>query len=78
MKVVDEEPILLKYNHSEESVRRTYTVNFFPFKAESMLPSNSKKLFYPLLSLWLILWAGFWVAAIKLAGFCARTKADYG
>jgi hypothetical protein len=69
VKVINEEPMLLKYNHSEEFVRRTYTVNFFPFKAESMLPSNSKKLFYLLLSLWLILWAGFCVVAVKLVSF---------
>ena len=77
-KVTDEEPLLLKYNRSEQAVRITYCVNFFPFKAKSMLPSNSKKLFYPLLCLWLILWAGFCVAAVKLVSFYARQKADDG
>lgn len=76
VKVTDEEPLLLKYNHSEESLRTAYTLNFFPFKAQSMLPSNSKKLFYPLLSLWLILWAGFCVVAVKLVSFYIK-KANY-
>jgi len=75
-KVVNEKPLLLKYNHSDKSVRTAYTLNFFPFKAESMLPSNSKKLFYPLLCLWLILWMGFLVAAVGLAGFYAGQKTD--
>lgn len=76
VKVTDEEPSLLKYNHGEESVRAAYTLNFFPFKAKSMLPSNSKKLFLPLLSLWLILWAGFCVAAVKLVGLYINNAND--
>jgi hypothetical protein len=75
-KVVDEKPLLLKYNHSDKSVRTAYTLNFFPFKAKSMLPSNSKKLFYPLLCLWLILWMGFLVAAVGLTGCYAGRKTD--
>jgi hypothetical protein len=78
VKVTDEEPLLLKYNHSEESVRRAYAVNFFPFKAGTMLPSNSKKLFYPLLCLWLILWMSFCVVAVELIHFYAGQKADGG
>jgi hypothetical protein len=62
-----EEPMLLKYNHSEESVRKAYCVNFFPFKAKTMLPST--KLFYPLLCLWLVLLAGFCVAMLQLVRF---------
>jgi hypothetical protein len=78
VKVINEEPLLLRSNHTEESVRTAYTLNFFPFKAQNMLPSNSKKLFYPLLCLWLILWMGFLVAAVGLAGFYAGQKTDDG
>ena len=76
VKVADEEPLLLKFNRSEQAVRSAYCVNFFPFKAGGMLPSNSKKLFYPLLFLWLILWVGFCVSAVKLAGFYAVQRAE--
>jgi len=67
VKVTDEEPMLLKYNHSEQSVRITYCVNFFPFKARSMLPST--ELFYPLLCIWLVLLVGFCVVVFKLFQF---------
>jgi hypothetical protein len=66
VKVTDEEPMLLKFNHGEQSVRDAYGVNFFPFKANRMLASKNKKLFYPLLCLWLALLAGFCVAASKV------------
>jgi len=65
--VKDEEPMLLKYNHSEELVRRAYCVNFFPFKAKTMLPST--KLFYPLLCLWFFLLVSFCVVVFKLIRF---------
>jgi len=67
VKVTNEEPLLLKYNYSEESVRKAYCVNFFPFKAKSMLPSG--KLFYPLLCLWLVFLVGFCVVVFKLIRF---------
>ena len=66
VKVIDEEPMLLKFNHSEQSVRDAYGVNFFPFKANRMLASEKKKLFYPLLCLWLALLAGFCVAVSRV------------
>jgi hypothetical protein len=66
VKVTDEEPMLLKFNHSEQSVRDAYCVNFFPFKANRMLPSERKKLFYPLLCLWLALLVGFCVVVSKV------------
>jgi hypothetical protein len=75
VRVINEEPLLLKYNHTEESVRTAYSLNSFPFKAKTMLPSNSKKLFYPLLCSWLILWAGFLISAAKL-NRCCRLKAE--
>lgn len=62
--VADEEPLLLKVNQSEQSVRQTYYVNFFPFKAKSMLPSS--KLFSALLALWLVLVAAFCAVVFKL------------
>jgi hypothetical protein len=66
VKVTGEEPMLLKFNHSEQSVRDAYGVNFFPFKANRMLASEKKKLFYPLLCLWLVLLAGFCVAVSRV------------
>jgi hypothetical protein len=74
VKVTDEEPMLLKYNHSEQSVRITYCVNFFPFKARSMLPST--KLFYPLLCIWLVLLVGFCVVVLKLFQFYMGQKTE--
>jgi len=70
VKVTDEEPLLLKYNHSEESVRNAYHVNFFPFKAQSK--PSIVKLFYPLFILWLVLLAGFFVSIFKLTQFYIR------
>ncbi|MHC4488109.1 MAG: glycosyltransferase family 39 protein [Planctomycetota bacterium] len=66
VKVTDAEPMLLKFNHSEQSVRDAYGVNFFPFKANRMLAPEKKKLFYPLLCLWLALLAGFCVAVSRV------------
>ncbi len=66
VKVTDAEPMLLKFNHSEQSVRDAYGVNFFPFKANRMLASEKKKLFYPLLCLWLALLVGFCVAVSRV------------
>jgi len=74
VKVTDEEPMLLKYNHSEQSVRITYCVNFFPFKARSMLPST--ELFYPLLCIWLVLLVGFCVVVFKLFQFYIGQKTE--
>ncbi len=70
--VTEEEPLLLKQTHSEESVRKAYCVNFFPFKAKVMLPAG--KLFYPLLCIWVVLLAGFCVAAFRLFRFYIRQK----
>lgn len=66
-KVINEEPVLLKYNRSEETVRFAYCVNFFPFKAKGMQPST--RLFYPLLCFWSILLVGFCVIVFKLIRF---------
>lgn len=64
VEVTNEEPLLLKYNRTEQDVRKASVVNFFPFKARSML--HSEKLFYLLLSLWLVLWLFFFLAVRKL------------
>ena len=76
VKVTDEEPMLLKFNHSEQAVRDAYCVNFFPFKAKRMLPAKSKKLFYPLLCLWLALLAGFCVVVFRLVRLSIRQEAE--
>lgn len=73
VKVINEEPMLLKYNRSEQSVRNTYVINFFPFKARGLL--HSERPFYPLLGIWLILWTGFLISAAKLTR-CCRLKAE--
>jgi hypothetical protein len=70
VKVMDEEPLLLKYNHSEDSVRNAYHVNFFPFKAKNRQPTG--KLFYPLLCIWFVLLACFCSAVFKLFRFYKR------
>lgn len=70
MKVTDEEPLLLKYNQSEEAVRNAYHVNFFPFKAKNRQPTG--KLFYPLLCIWFVLLACFCSAVFKLFRFYKR------
>ena len=67
IEVIDEEPLLVKRNFSEEAVRNAYCINFFPFKAKSMPPSA--KLFYPLLCIWLVLLVGFCVVVFKLFQF---------
>jgi hypothetical protein len=72
VEVIDEEPLIMKRNFSEESVRRAYCVNFFPFKARSILPST--KLFYPLLCVWLVLLAGFCAAVFQLVRFYIKQK----
>lgn len=72
VKVTDEEPLLLKVNRSEQSVRQAYYVNFFPFKARSLLPSS--KLFSPLLALWLVLVAAFCAVIFKLIHFLQVLK----
>ncbi|MBW8040380.1 MAG: hypothetical protein FVQ85_10305 [Planctomycetes bacterium] len=71
-KVMDEEPLLLKYNHSEEAVRNAYHVNFFPFKAKYRQPAGKR--FYPLLCIWFVLLTGFLVSMFKLARFYIRQK----
>ena len=75
VKVTNEEPLLLKYNHSEESVRSAYHVNFFPFKAKNRQPTG--KLFYPLLSLWFVLLACFCVVIFKLFQFYITQKYEF-
>lgn len=70
VKVTDEEPLLLKYNHSEDSVRNTYKVNFFPFKAKNRQPTGKR--FYPLLCIWFVLLACFCSAVFKLIRFYKR------
>jgi hypothetical protein len=76
MEVTDEEPLLLKYNHSEESVRDAYHVNFFPFKAKNRQPAV--KLFYPLLCVWLVLLACFCAAVFKLFRLYIRQNNKLG
>jgi len=76
VKVVDEEPLLLKYNHSEESVRDAYHVNFFPFKAKNRQPTV--KLFYPLLCIWLVLLACFCAVVFRLFQFYIRQNNKLG
>ncbi|MDH4240480.1 MAG: hypothetical protein OEW48_13045 [Phycisphaerae bacterium] len=70
VKVTDEEPLLLKYNRSEEAVRNAYRVNFFPFKAKNRQPTE--KLFYPLLSIWFVLLACFCSVVFGLFRFYIR------
>jgi len=67
VEVTDEEPKLLKYNYSEKAVRNAYCINFFPFKAKTMLPST--RLFYPLLCFWSILLVCFCSAVFGLLRF---------
>lgn len=70
VKVTNEEPLLLKYNHSEKAVRNAYHVNFFPFKAKNRQPTG--KLFYPLLCIWFVLLACFCKTVYKLFRFYIR------
>ena len=70
VKVTDEEPLLLKYNHSEEAVRSAYHINFFPFKAKNRQPAG--KLFYPLLCIWLVLLVCFCVVVFRFFRFYKR------
>jgi hypothetical protein len=70
VKVTDEEPLLLKYNRSEEAIRNAYHVNFFPFKAKNRQPTG--RLFYPLLCIWFVLLACFCTTVYKLFGFYIR------
>ena len=74
IEVIDEEPLLMKRNFSEEAVRISYCINFFPFKAKSILPST--KLFYPLLCIWLVLLVGFCVVVFKLFQFYIGQKTE--
>lgn len=62
--VTDPEPLILKRNYDESSVREAYNINFFPFKAAAT--SDSNKLFYPLLTLWLALLTAFAISITKL------------
>jgi hypothetical protein len=75
VKVLKEEPNLLKSNKSEETVKKAYSLNFFPFKAKSMI--NSDKLFYALLGPWLVLLAAFCITALKLAGCHTKKPENY-
>jgi len=76
VKVTDQEPMLLKLNYSEQVVRDAYGVNFFPFKANRMLPPGKKRLFYPLLCLWLALLASFCVVVFRLVRLSLRQEAE--
>jgi len=67
VEVTEEEPTLLKYNYSEKIVRDAYSINFFPFKAKTMLPST--RIFYPLLCFWSILLVTFGAVVFKLIRF---------
>jgi hypothetical protein len=71
--VVKEEPMLLKYNHSEQSVRTAYHINVFPFKAKGA--AGSEQLFRPLLCFWVVLLTGFAAAALRLLRLCADGRA---
>lgn len=62
--VEEEDPCLLKSNNNEESVRYTYVVNFFPFKAKGNLGTG--KLFYILLFMWTTLLLCFCASGYKL------------
>ena len=62
--VVEEQPLIMKRNFSQEDVEKAYHVNFFPFKARSIPYSN--RFWIPLLCLWFVLLAGFCVAIFKL------------
>jgi hypothetical protein len=64
VEVIEEEPAIFKVNHSEQAVRNSYYVNFFPFKAAAMM--RSKQVFYMLLSIWLIVLVFFCVSVLKL------------
>jgi hypothetical protein len=70
VKVIDKEPLLLKYNRSEDAVRNAYHLNFFPFKAKSRQATG--KLFYPLLCIWIVLLACFFTTVYKLFRFYIR------
>ncbi len=72
VKVMNEDPMLLKFNRTRQEVQTAYCVNFFPFKAKNML--TSEKLFYPLLCFWLVLLVLFWVAAFKLIRFFIKER----
>jgi hypothetical protein len=74
VKVMHEKPLLLKYNHSEDTVRSAYQVNFFPFKAKNR--PQTEKLFYPLLCIWLVMLACYCVAAFRLFRFYTRQKQE--
>jgi hypothetical protein len=65
VKVTQEEPLLLKINQTEQSVRRAYYVNFFPFKAAAMMRSD--KMFYTLLIMWILCVGAFCISTLKLA-----------
>jgi hypothetical protein len=62
--VQHEEPFLLKKNTNENIVKYTYSVNFFPFKAYNAL--HSKKLFFLLLGVWVLIAAAFFTSAARL------------
>jgi hypothetical protein len=63
-----EEPKLLKTNRTEDDVRAAYCLNPFPFKARATLHSN--KIFFALLSIWILL-------AIFLAFSASRLLCAY-
>ncbi len=73
--VLEEEPLIMKRNFSEDDVKKAYHVNFFPFKARSI--PHSKSFWIPLLCFWLVLLVGFCAAAFKLVQLLI-SKNKYG
>lgn len=75
--VIDENPLELRVRQTEEFVRRTYKVNWFPFKAASNLAST--KIFYGLLGMWIVLLGGCcYMFRILMAKVLLRRDAIYG
>jgi len=78
VEVVEEEPLIMKRNFSEESVKNAYNINSFPFKARSI--PYSRHLWIPLLCLWSVFLVGFCAAVLKLNRLvinqrtCSRTS----
>ena len=68
VKVDVEEPLIMKMNFSEQTVKAMHHIYFFPFTAKSI--SSSGKLFYGLLLLWLLLLFAFFWSAFRLGRLC--------
>ena len=72
--VTDPEPGIRKFNHSPDSVRHVYRVNFFPFKARANLASA--RLFYILLTTWIAGLVILSATALKLIQLYTRQKSE--